>query len=116
MVRPETDKPIRVEGAVMADYLIPRNILNKIGPLNKKLFMYFEDIDYARRLKNAGTPIYFCPKVEFYHHHGASSQRAGGLNRRLVESSRIYHGKFNYYLLTFILWLGQKVKLVQTPV
>lgn len=115
MFRPESSKPTRVEGAVMADYFIPRNILSKVGLLNEKLFMYFEDIDYARRLKGLDIPIYFCPDIKFYHHHGASSQKAGGLNRQLIESSKTYHGAFNYFFVTFALWLGQKFGRVSTP-
>lgn len=109
MFRPASTKPVRVEGAVMAAFMIPRKILNKIGYLNRELFMYFEDIDYCRRLKKADIPVYFCPDAKFYHHHGASSQKAGGMNKELVESAKIYHGSFYYYLLTFVLWLGQKL-------
>ena len=110
MFRPEGTKPVRVEGAVMAVLMIPRKVLNRVGQLNSKLVMYFEDIDYSRRLKKAGIPIYYCPDAEFYHHHGASSQKAGGMNEELVKSSKIYHGPVYYYALTFVLWLGQKLR------
>lgn len=112
MFKPDTNKPVRVEGAVMASFLIPRNVINKVGRLNEKLFMYFEDIDYCRRLKTEGVPIYFYPEAKFYHHHGASSQKAGGLGEELVKSSKIYHGLFRYYILTFALWAGQKWKKI----
>ena len=110
MFRPEGVKPVQVEGSVMAVFMIPRKVLNKIGNLNHKLVMYFEDIDYCRRLKKANVPVYYCPDSEFYHHHGASSQKAGGMNKELVKSSKIYHGLITYYFLTFVLWLGQKLR------
>lgn len=118
MFRPEARKPVRVEGAAMAVFMIPRKVINKIGYLNRKLFMYFEDIDYCRRLKAADIPIYFCPDSEFYHHHGATAKRIGkaAINLQLIESSKIYHGSFRYYLLTTVLWLGQKWAQVTTPV
>jgi GT2 family glycosyltransferase len=116
MFRPQSNKPVKVEGAVMAAFMIPRAVFNQIGRLNSKLVMYFEDIDYCRRLKKAGIPIYYCPDSMFYHHHGASSKKAGetSMNKQLIESSKIYHGKIYYYLLTFILWLGQKVGRSET--
>jgi GT2 family glycosyltransferase len=118
MFRPEVDHPVRVEGAVMACFLIPQKIINRMGYLNRKLFMYFEDIDYCRRAKEYGVPIYYCPDAKFYHHHGASAKKMGKvvINKQIIESSKIYHGKFYYALLTATLWLVQKINLVTTPV
>lgn len=118
MYRPKGSKPTRVECAVMAAFLIPRKVINKIGYLNRKLIMYFEDVDYCRRLKAAGIPIYFCPDAKFYHHHGASSKKMGKevANKQLIESAKIYHGRTYYYLLTVTLWLMQKIGRVTSPI
>lgn len=117
MFRPEVNKPVRVEGAAMAVFMIPRKVINKIGYLNRKLFMYFEDIDYCRRLKKNNIPIYYLPDSKFYHHHGATAKRIGKaiINPQLIASSKIYHGKFKYSLLTATLWLGQKWGQVTSP-
>ncbi|MGB6881953.1 MAG: glycosyltransferase family 2 protein, partial [Microgenomates group bacterium] len=77
MYMPRGKRPAQVECAVMACFLIPRKVINQIGYLNRKLFMYFEDVDYCRRLKKAGIPIYFCPDAEFFHHHGATAKKIG---------------------------------------
>ncbi|MGA3291875.1 MAG: glycosyltransferase family 2 protein [Candidatus Microgenomates bacterium] len=117
MFLPKGDNPVRVEGGVMADFLIPRKVINKIGVLNRKLFMYFEDIDYCRRLKKAKIPVYYIPKAEFYHHHGATAKKIGkpAINTQIIESSKIYHGKFRYALITAALWFVQKVNIVTSP-
>jgi len=118
MFLPKGKNFTRVEGGVMADFLIPRKVVNKIGYLNRKLFMYFEDIDYCRRLKKANIPIYFCPDAEFYHHHGATAKKIGkvAINKQIIESAKIYHGQFYYNLLSSVLWLAQKWNKVITPV
>ena len=118
MFRPETDHPVRVEGAVMADFLIPRKVINRIGYLNRKLFMYFEDIDYCRRLKKADIPIYYIPDAEFFHHHGATAKKIGkaAINTQLIESAKIYHGEFKFFVLSQVLRLGQKWGQITTPV
>lgn len=118
MYRPKANKPVAVECAVMACFLIPRKVINKIGYLNRKLFMYFEDVDYCRRLKKAGIPIYFLPDAEFYHHHGATAKKIGkvAINKQLIESAKIYHGRFYYFLLTATLWLAQKYGKVMSPI
>jgi hypothetical protein len=111
---PSQSKPSVVEGAVMACYLIPRKILNKIGILSEESFLYFEDIEYARRLAKGNINIYYLPEAEFLHHHGASSKMLGQkvaatLNRK---GMKIYHGTFKYLTLELILFLGQKFQRV----
>jgi len=94
----------------MACFLIPRKILNKVGYLAEKSFLYFEDIEYCRRLKKSGIGIYYYPKAEFFHHHGASSEKIGQTQAYsyLKKGAFFYHGRLKYLILWFILWLGQK--------
>jgi GT2 family glycosyltransferase len=102
---PRSEKPTIVESAVMAAYLITPEALKKVGKLNEKYFMYFEDIDYSKKINEAGLKIYYLPEAQVVHIHGAS----GGTNKYLVDSAKKYFGTFNYYIYTFILWLGQKI-------
>jgi len=93
-----------VKAAVMAAFLITPKALETIGLLDEKYFLYFEDLDYARKLKKAGLKIYYIPSAKVVHEHGAS----GGVSRQLIASSKKYHGWLGYYIYTFILWMGQK--------
>lgn len=104
----------KIEGAVMACFLIPRKVLNKIGYLSEESFLYFEDVEYCRRLKEAGVRVYYYPKAEFFHHHGASSEKIGKEKAYdyLKKGAISYHGVVRYFILTSILWLGQKKKLL----
>lgn len=118
MYEPKGDKPSKVEGLVMACLLIPKKILNKVGLLDEGTFIFFEDIEYCRRLKQLGVPIYYVPTARFIHHHGASTKKIGleKANQLLVKSAQHYHGKIYYNLLSLVLKLGQKLGRVQTPV
>lgn len=118
MFLPKTNKPTKVEGLVMACLLIPRKILNRVGLLDEGTFIFFEDIEYARRLKEFNIPVYFVPSARFVHYHGGSTKRIGQekANEHLIEASKHYHGRFYYTLLSFILRLGQKFGRVKTPV
>lgn len=111
MFTPKDKKYARVEGAVMACLLIPKKVINEIGVLSEETFMYFEDIEYCRRAKEKNIPIYYISDSEFVHHHGQSSKKAGvGIsNERLVKASKWYHGPLNYFLVTTVLWSGQKM-------
>lgn len=118
MFKPEGDKPARVEGMVMACLLIPKHIINKVGMLDERTFIFFEDIEYAARLKKYGIPLYFVPSARFIHHHGGSTRKIGQEKayKLLKNASERYHGKIYYMLLSLVLLLGQKLGRVKTPV
>lgn len=102
---PKAETPRTVECAVMACFLITPKGLDKVGKLDEKYFMYFEDIEYCKKINESGLKIYYLPTAQVIHLHGGS----GAPNRYLVESSKKYHGIIKYYIFTFILWLGQKI-------
>ena len=112
------DKNTRVEAAAMACFTIPRKILNRVGFLNEELFTYFEDVDFCRRCKKLGIPIYYTPKAKFIHHHGATGKtmKEGRAYQMLVRASKIYHGEFYYKLLYITLLFAQKFSGTKTPV
>ena len=106
---PKEEIPIEVEVVIGAVFLIPREIIKKVGLLDERYFIYFEDLDYCRRIKKAGFKAFYLPKAEFIHFHGASGKNIPQKTHQwLVESSKIYHGTFKYHLITFILWIKQK--------
>ena len=116
--RGEPEKEMQVEGFVMACFLIPEKVINKVGLLDEGTFIFFEDIEYCRRLKRANIPLYFVPDAKFIHHHGGSTKRlkSGEAYKLLTKGSKHYHGSFYYWLLFIIMWLGQKFGRVKTPV
>lgn len=106
---PRGEKPMVVDAVVGAAMLIPRKIIKEIGPLDERYFMYFEDLDFCRRVKKVGYHTYYLPEAEFVHYHGASGKKIPGLTHQwLVQSSKVYNGTLRYYLLTLVIWLGQK--------
>lgn len=95
-----------VESVVGAAFLITPVARKRVGELDEKFFMYFEDLDYCRRVNSKGLKVYYLPDVHLIHVHGASGK--GGVNTLLIESSKKYFGIVRYYLYTFVLWFGQK--------
>lgn len=59
-----------VSGSAM---LIERATFDRIGGMDEGYFLHVEDLDYCRRVREAGKKIYFTPHVSLFHHHGASS-------------------------------------------
>lgn len=91
--------------------LISRQLFSSIHGFDESYFMYFEDLDLCRKIRNRGLEIYYYPQCTVIHRHGQSGlQITDSPNqwRRLVPSSLHYHGFFKHYLLHFVIWTGQK--------
>jgi hypothetical protein len=108
---PKGNKPVEVEALVGAAFLIAPKALQEVGLLDERYFMYFEDVDYCRRVWEKGLKVYYLPEVRVLHYHGVSGKKladAANQWRRLIPSSKIYHGVFYHTLLNLVLKLGQK--------
>jgi len=104
---PKTQSTTEVEVVVGAAFLITPEALKKVGTLDEKYFMYFEDFDYCRKIRRKGLKVYYTPKSEIIHHHGAS----GGDFSKLIASSKTYHGLLRHYLIFLITKIGQKINV-----
>lgn len=112
---PNSRIPIEVEALVMAAFLITPHALKKVGLLNEKYFMYFEDLDYCRDLHAKGLKVIYYPQAEVIHHHGVSGKNlADNANqwRRLIPSSKLYHGNLKHTLITYVIWSGTKFRSI----
>lgn len=106
---PKDKRPVEVEAVVGAAMLIPKKVFDKVGLLDERYFMYFEDLDFCRRVKRAGLKVLYLPQAEIIHHHGASGKEIPEETRKwLTESSKIYQGFLKHYLINLVIWSGQK--------
>lgn len=107
---PRGNKPVVVDAVVGAVFLMTPKALKRVGMLDERYFVYFEDIAYCREVKRAGLKVYYYPKAEIIHHHGATFKKLAGPDERwkkLIPGSKIYHGLFKYYLINTVIRLGQ---------
>lgn len=61
--------PFAIGYASGAAMLIKREVLEKIGLLDEKFFMYHEDLDLCWRARLAGYKIMIAPQAIVYHHY-----------------------------------------------
>ena len=110
---PKGEGLVEVEALIMAALLLTPKAIEKVGYLNEKYFMYFEDLDYARSLQEKGLNIFYDHGAKIIHRHGASGRKIKDKKnqwRRLIPGSKTYHGLLKHYLIQFILWTGQKLR------
>lgn len=100
-----------VAGACM---LVRREVIDRIGLLDQKYFMYYEEVDFCLRAARAGWPCWYLPSARVVHLVGQSSGVTSneGQTRRLpkywYQSRRRYfvknHGRL-YALATELAWM-----------
>ena len=108
---PRSKKPISVWAVSGGAVLIKNSFFKKIGGWDEKYFMYFEDLALSQKVHHHQKQVYYYPQATLVHHHGQSGKSLGGTKdqwKKLIPSSKIYHGLLKHYLLFFILWTGQK--------
>jgi GT2 family glycosyltransferase len=75
------DRPREVDWAVGAALLIRRTALDDLGPLDDRLFMYAEDLEWCWRAARAGWTIWFEPSAVVTHVGGVSAAQNFGPRR-----------------------------------
>lgn len=85
-----------------------RDIVDAVGGLDEAYFMYSEELDWCRRIKDAGWRVVYLPTARVIHYQGKSSeqvvaQRHIYFNRAKLRYFRKYHGRAAAGLLRFFL-------------
>lgn len=63
---------------LMGACLILRSIaLEKVGGMDERFFLYFEDVDWCRRFWEANWKVVYVPEAKFSHYHQKSSEGGG---------------------------------------
>ncbi len=71
------DHQLTSDFATGCSFLIRREVLEEIGLLDEKFFLYLEDVDWSVRAQDAGYQIGFCPESIVWHKNAGSSGGAG---------------------------------------
>lgn len=57
--------------------LIPKKMIDTMGMLDSKYFLYLEDVDWSVRIHSAGYKLIFCPEAHVWHKNAGSSGGSG---------------------------------------
>jgi N-acetylglucosaminyl-diphospho-decaprenol L-rhamnosyltransferase len=62
-----------VEWLMGSALFIRKSALEKVGLMDERFFMYFEDVDWCRRFWNNGYKVVYFPEAKMMHYHGKQS-------------------------------------------
>lgn len=116
--------PIEIDYAASATILIRREVLEKVGLFDERFFVYGEDTDLFKRVRDAGFSMIFLPEAVAIHKIGAekpgtfaSYQQFRGLTIFYLKHSKGLHRLFlRGYVYIYAIMRGTFRKpLVQLP-
>jgi hypothetical protein len=103
----------RKVGWVMGAYFfLRREVLDKVGGMDENFFMYMEEVEWCKRISDAGFNIYYTPDFEVIHLDKASSKSNSDLIKRIFvnEIGGILYFMNKYYKRQ-VWWISNMIKL-----
>jgi len=91
-----------VQGSAM---LVKKDLIDKIGLLDERFFMYFEDTDWCRRFRENGYKVVYLPDAQMSHYYHRASKKMGSIldilfnkyTRIHIQSSLKYFSKWKQH-------------------
>lgn len=102
------DKVAEVDQPMGAALIIRKKALDKVGLMDEKIKLFFDEVDLCYRIKKAGWKIYFTPDPVITHFGGQSVKKLGpfGISRQFGRSRNYYFRKHFGIFAMLIIMLG----------
>lgn len=106
-----------VDWVMGACLLVRREAIEQVGLMDEGYFMYSEELDWCRRIKEAGWRVVYLPTAQVIHHEGKSSEQAVtarhiNFQRAKLRYFRKFHGRMTYVVLRLFLLFSYAWQLV----
>jgi len=106
-----------VDWVMGACLMTRREVVAQVGGLDEAYFMYSEELDYCRRIKQAGWQVVYYPSAKVTHLLGKSSEQAIthrhiNFNQAKLRYFRKYHGRLAATALRIFLLLSYSWQLI----
>lgn len=71
--------------------IVRRSAMEKVGLLDERFFLYFEDVDWCRRFWDAGYQVHYLGEAaEIVHYHRRLSAEHGGFQALFGYATRVH--------------------------
>jgi len=88
-----------VDQIIGAFFLVRRTLFETLNGFDPRFFVYFEEVDFSLRARDAGFRSYYLAGTTVYHKGGGSSQQAKAARLFYSLRSRLLYGFKHYSLL-----------------
>lgn len=89
-------------GAAM---MVPKNVALQTGGMRESYFLYYEELDWCERIKNAGYKIYYVASSLIYHKESVSVEKQSPLKIFYLSRNRMLFARLHYQTWQLILYI-----------
>ena len=100
--------PIPIESGIGACLMIRKAAMDSVGIFDENFFFFFEETDWAYRMRRANWQIYFVPSARILHAQGKSAGSSVASRILYYRSRYIYLKKWHpdsYFLMVIIIFI-----------
>ncbi len=84
-----------------ADLFMRKSVLDKVGLFDENIFMYYEDMDLCKRIKDCGFGVKIIPAAKIYHLEGSSCKNFLKRTQLSMKGKYYYIRKHNSKLCLY---------------
>lgn len=110
----DEDQMAEVDSVVGAFMMVRSAAIDQVGLLDEQFWMYGEDLDWAKRIKDVGWKIIYYPAVQVLHVKRASSKQNPRAQIEFYRAMLIYYYKYFHkqssWWLHYLVLLGIALK------
>jgi GT2 family glycosyltransferase len=89
--RSEYFRPIEIDSCIGACMIVRKKAIDQVGLLDEQYFFFFEETDWAYRMKLSGWKVWFVPMAEIYHLQGQS------IGHNVPSRIMFYRSRYIYF-------------------
>ena len=113
--------PIEAEGVTGGFMMLRREAFESAGLFDENFFLFFEEHDLLRRIKNADWDIYYLPDAEIQHYFEESFRNSDiDIRRVYIESALYYYRKYyktpGHLLIKSLLILNKFILFIEIKI
>jgi GT2 family glycosyltransferase len=86
------DQQVETDFASGCAMMVGKEVFEKIGLLDEKYFLYWEDVDFCQRAKRVGFKVVYAPQAKLWHANAGSSVVGGPLQDYYLTRNRMFFG------------------------
>lgn len=101
MLDANTERNLSVDWILGACMLARKEAVDRVGLMDERFFMYFEDVDWCRRFWQAGYQVFYIYEAEMVHYHQRLSAENPGLKGIFSQPTRIHINSWVKYLAKY---------------
>lgn len=89
-------QPFQTAYAHGAAMMVPRKVLEQVGPMWEGFFLYYEELDWSERIRRAGYEVWVQPRARVWHKESFTLDKMGTTKTYFMTLNRIRFMRRNF--------------------